>query len=59
MDLSRFEKISETAWRVAPFGGMRAPAIVYASEDLMKDMDDKVFDQVTNVAKLPGIVRAS
>jgi tRNA-splicing ligase RtcB len=59
MDLSRFEKISDTAWRVAPFGGMRAPAIVYASEDLMKDMDDKVFDQLTNVAKLPGIVRAS
>lgn len=59
MDLSRFEKISETAWRVAPFGGMRAPAIVYASEDLMREMDEKVFDQVTNVAKLPGIVRAS
>ncbi|MFO1126114.1 MAG: RtcB family protein [Methylocystis sp.] len=59
MNLSRFERIAETAWRVAPFGGMRAPAIVYASEDLMKDMDDKVFDQVTNVAKLPGIVRAS
>lgn len=59
MDVSRFEKISDTAWRVAPFGGMRVPAIVYATEGLMQEMDDKVFDQVTNVAKLPGVVRAS
>ena len=59
MDVSRFEKLSETAWRIAPFGGMRVPAIIYATEDLMTEMDDKVFDQVTNVAKLPGIVRAS
>jgi tRNA-splicing ligase RtcB len=59
MDISRFEKLSETAWRVAPKGTMRVPAIIYASEDLIRDMDDKVFEQVTNVAALPGIVRAS
>ncbi len=59
MDLSRFEKLSETAWQVAPKGAMRVPAIIYASEDLISDMDDKVFEQVTNVATLPGIVRAS
>jgi len=59
MDVSRFEKLSDTAWRVAPFGGMRVPAVVYATEDLMVEMDEKVFDQVTNVAKLPGIVRAA
>ncbi len=59
MDVSRFEKLSDTAWRIEPFAGMRVPAIIYATEDLMKEMDDKVFDQVTNVAKLPGIMRAS
>ncbi|MCX7899852.1 MAG: RtcB family protein, partial [Methylocystis sp.] len=59
MDISHFEKISDTAWRIAPFGAMRVPAIIYASESLMAEMDDKVFDQVTNVAKLPGIVTAS
>jgi len=59
MDVSRFEKLDETAWRVAPFGDMRVPAIIYASESLVAEMDDKVFDQLTNVAKLPGIVRAS
>lgn len=59
MDLSRFEKLSETAWQVVPSGAMRVPAIIYASEDLIRDMDDKVLEQVTNVATLPGIVRAS
>lgn len=59
MDASRFEKLSDTAWRIAPFDEMRVPAIVYATEELITEMDDKVFDQVTNVAKLPGIVRAS
>lgn len=59
MDMSRLESLSDTAWRVAPFGEMRVPAIIYASRALIEGMDDKVFDQVTNVAKLPGIVRAS
>jgi tRNA-splicing ligase RtcB len=59
MDVSRLQKISDTAWRVEPYGAMRVPAIIYATEDLVAEMDDKVFDQVTNVAMLPGIVRAS
>ncbi len=59
MDLSRFEKVSDVEWRVEPFGDMRAPAILYADADLVRDMDDKVFEQMTNVAALPGIVRAS
>jgi len=59
MDISRFEKLSGAAWRIAPFGEMRVPAIIYAAESLIAEMDDKVFDQVVNVAKLPGIVRAA
>jgi tRNA-splicing ligase RtcB len=59
MDVSRLEKLSDTAWRIEPFGAMRVPAIIYATEDLIVEMDEKVFDQVTNVAMLPGIVRAS
>lgn len=38
---------------------MRVPAIVYADEDLIRGMDDKVFTQATNVAMLPGIIGAS
>jgi tRNA-splicing ligase RtcB (3'-phosphate/5'-hydroxy nucleic acid ligase) len=59
METSRFERLSQTAWQVPASGAMRVPAIIYATEDLIRDMDDKVFDQVTNVAALPGIVRAS
>jgi len=38
---------------------MRVPAIIYADEALIRDMDDKVYEQAVNVAMLPGIVRAS
>jgi tRNA-splicing ligase RtcB len=38
---------------------MRAPAIIYADEGLIRDIDDKVYEQAANVAMLPGIVRAS
>ncbi|HEY4731721.1 MAG TPA: RtcB family protein [Gammaproteobacteria bacterium] len=59
MELSRLTRRSEYAWQIEPFGSMRVPAIIYASEALIRDMDDKVFQQVTNVATLPGIVSAS
>jgi tRNA-splicing ligase RtcB len=39
--------------------GMRVPARIYASEALLSAMDQGVFEQVTNVACLPGIVRAA
>jgi tRNA-splicing ligase RtcB len=38
---------------------MRVPAIFYADETLIHGMDDKVFEQASNVASLPGIVGAS
>jgi len=59
MDLNLFTKHSETAWEIAPNGHMRVPAIIYADEQLIRDMDHKVYEQVTNVATLPGIVKAS
>jgi tRNA-splicing ligase RtcB (3'-phosphate/5'-hydroxy nucleic acid ligase) len=59
MDPARFTRVDETTWRVEPQGGMRVPAIIYADEKLIRDMDDKVYEQATNVATLPGIVQAS
>jgi tRNA-splicing ligase RtcB len=59
MDIHRLEKISDYQWLISPQGKMRVPAIIYASEDLISEMDDKVYEQVTNVAMLPGIVNAS
>jgi tRNA-splicing ligase RtcB len=39
--------------------GMRVPARIYASATLLDQMDQGVFEQVTNVACLPGIVGAA
>jgi tRNA-splicing ligase RtcB len=36
--------------------GMRVPARIYASQKLVSEMDEGVFDQISNVACLPGIV---
>lgn len=52
------KKVSDTVWEV-PMDykeGMRVPARIYATEDLLRKMDDGVIDQITNVAALPGIV---
>ncbi len=51
------EKISDTVWEISPAykAGMRVPARIYATEKLILEMDEGVFDQVTNVATLPGI----
>ena len=57
MDLTLFERKSEFEWRIRPFGKMRVPGVIFASEALMREMDAKVYEQVTNVAMLPGIVK--
>jgi tRNA-splicing ligase RtcB len=53
------KKVKENVWEIPETykGGMRVPARIYASKKLMDDMDDTVFDQLTNVACLPGIVK--
>jgi tRNA-splicing ligase RtcB len=59
MDVNRFTRIDAMTWRIEPRGAMRVPAIIYADEGLIRDMDDKVYEQAANVATLPGIVQAS
>jgi tRNA-splicing ligase RtcB len=59
MELNLLEKVNEYTWRVEPHGNMRVPAILYAGEGLIRDMDHKVYEQACNVATLPGIVSAS
>jgi tRNA-splicing ligase RtcB len=51
----------ECIWEIPPSekAGMRVPARIYASQALLEQMDAGVFEQVTNVACLPGIVRAA
>ena len=59
MDRARLIQDAENTWRIEPFGKMRVPAILYASSALVEQMDDKVFEQLTNVATLPGIVKSA
>ncbi len=59
MDPRRFERIDDTCWRYGPEGAMRVPAVIYASETLLRAMDEKVLAQLCNVASLPGIVEAA
>ena len=59
MEPSRFRQRSDTEWEIAPIGAMRVPGVIYATEALLRAMDDKVYEQVVNVASLPGIVKAS
>jgi tRNA-splicing ligase RtcB (3'-phosphate/5'-hydroxy nucleic acid ligase) len=53
--------VGDCIWEVPPGEkpGMLVPARIYASEALLGQMDPGVFEQVTNVACLPGIVRAA
>lgn len=59
MDINKLHRISDYQWRIEPVNGMHVPGIIFASEALLLDMDEKVYEQVTNVARLPGIVNAS
>jgi tRNA-splicing ligase RtcB len=59
MDLSRLNRRSAYEWELPRRGPMRVPGVIFADEALVRDMDDKVAEQVANVAALPGIVKAS
>lgn len=53
------KRITDTIWEVPTTfkQGMQVPARIYATEKLIREMDDGVFNQVTNVATLPGILK--
>ena len=52
-------RITDQIWEIPPSEkpGMLVPARIYATEKILTSMDRGVFDQVTNVACLPGIRR--
>lgn len=58
MDLTQLTQLEPTAWRIEQRGAMRVPGIIYGDENLIREMDDKVLVQTSNVASLPGIVAA-
>lgn len=59
MDPAALERKSEFEWVLPPSNGMRVPVVIFASEALLREMDEKVREQAANVARLPGIQVAS
>jgi len=59
MDTGQLIQRDETCWEIPQKGAMRVPAVIYADFSLIRDMDQKVCEQITNVATLPGIVDAA
>jgi tRNA-splicing ligase RtcB (3'-phosphate/5'-hydroxy nucleic acid ligase) len=55
---SFLHRISETVWEIPASykQGMRVPARIFATEPLIRTMDNGVFEQITNVATMPGII---
>lgn len=59
MDFNLLKRRSEYEWEIQQHAAMRVPAVIFASEALIREMDQKVYEQAVNVAMLPGIVKAS
>jgi tRNA-splicing ligase RtcB len=59
MDLKRLKQRGAFEWLLPREGRMRVPGVIFASLELIEAMDDKVREQIANVASLPGIVAAS
>jgi tRNA-splicing ligase RtcB len=55
----KVNRITDEVWEIPPSekDGMLVPARIYATPAILQAMDEGVFDQVTNVACLPGIQR--
>ena len=53
------KKLSDHEWLIDKSykHGMRVPAKIIASEKIVAAMEEQVFDQITNVATLPGILK--
>ncbi|GFO57433.1 RNA-splicing ligase RtcB [Geomonas sp. Red276] len=53
------KRVSDTIWElpITHKEGMLVPARIFATEKLINEMDAGVFEQVANVATLPGIQR--
>lgn len=61
MDLGRLKRRGAFDWEIPRHGAMRVPGVLYASGALVEAMDDKVYEQVVNVADAArhreGVVR--
>jgi tRNA-splicing ligase RtcB len=59
MDIKTLTKIHDFLWEIPKQGAMNVPGRIFANEKLVLEMDEKVREQIINVAMLPGIQKAS
>ena len=57
MDISQLVKLSPYCFKLEKHGQMRVPGFLYGDEALLREMDEKVIEQLINVASLPGIIQ--
>ena len=59
MPFKDLKKINDNVWEIPKTfkQGMLVPARIYASEKIAREMDEGVYNQVTNVACLPVILK--
>src|SRR5919109_1232220 len=57
--LDQLKRISDTLWElpVSFKTGMHVPVRLYGTEPLIRAMDEAVYQQISNVATLPGITK--
>jgi len=57
--IDKVRKVLDTVWEIPVTykEGMRVPARIIATEKLVREMDEAVYQQLSNVATLPGITR--
>ena len=55
----KLKKISDVEWEIPMKDDMKVPGRIFTSKRLSKDFDNEVLEQVKNIAKLPGILKAS
>src|SRR5438876_10316182 len=57
--IDNLRKVSDTVWELPATTkqGLRVPARIIATEKLVREMEEAVDQQISNVATLPGICR--
>jgi tRNA-splicing ligase RtcB len=58
MDLNRLEHTSEYLWQIPVEDSMNVPGVIFGDREQILQMDDKVYEQLRNVTRLPGLVGA-
>jgi len=59
MELKKLKAEGKYEWVIPRQGEMRVPGKIFANQGLVEEMDEKVYEQISNVACLPGIQKFS